>query len=363
MLLLICSKLCQWFASGPLAQGIRPVGLTTGGNLHIWADLKLSLASLLPTGMCMLFVWWYRNDNSDATGDTTIAASISGTLLSFLITFRSGQSYNRWFEGRGAFGRIHAGCRALSLYVSGAVSKMENNGMSDEAQLLATDTRNLLLGLIRSVILHLRGVKDNSSLKEYLSVLPEWTEEQAFAQSPGYNQVCTTQACRPMILFKLLIARLAELNAQAPDGTRPDTASDYRMVLNEYSDMVAAYNSADKLVNTPSPNLFMYLLLWVYFFFNYYTFPITMASVAHEDYWLGAVVTYCVSYFFGLLVMVALDMDNPFDDGMIDLPLEKYEAGLKKDMDMILILDLNPDIEDINPLAMKQDIEVNKKRH
>ena len=102
-----------------------------------------------------------------------------------------------------------------------------------------------------------------------------------------------------------------------------------------------------------------YLLLWVYFFFNYYTFPITMASVAHEDYWLGAVVTYCVSYFFGLLVMVALDMDNPFDDGMIDLPLEKYEAGLKKDMDMILILDLNPDIEDINPLAL----EVNKKQH
>merc|ERR1712086_666662 len=87
MLLLICSKLCQWFASGPLAQGIRPVGLTTGGNLHIWADLKLSLASLLPTGMCMFCVWWYRHDNSDATGDTTIAASISGTLLSFLITF------------------------------------------------------------------------------------------------------------------------------------------------------------------------------------------------------------------------------------------------------------------------------------
>ena len=55
---------------------------------------------------------------------------------------------------------------------------METNGMSDEAQLLATDTRNLLLGLIRSVILHLRGNKDNSSLKEYLSVLPEWTEEQ-----------------------------------------------------------------------------------------------------------------------------------------------------------------------------------------
>ena len=52
--------------------------------------------------------------------------------------------------------------------------------MSDEAQLLATDTRNLLLGLIRSVILHLRGVKDNSSLKEYLSVLPEWTEEQVY---------------------------------------------------------------------------------------------------------------------------------------------------------------------------------------
>ena len=83
-----------------------------------------------------------------------------------------------------------------------------------------------------------------------------------------------------------------------------------------------------------------------------------MASVAHEDYWLGAVVTYCVSYFFGLLVMVALDMDNPFDDGMIDLPLEKYEAGLKKDMDMILILDLNG-VEDINPLAVEQA----KKQH
>merc|ERR1712166_1670470 len=100
--------------------------------------------------------------------------------------------------------------------------------------------------------------------------------------------------------------------------------------------MVAAFNAADKLCNTPSPNLFMYLLCFVYIYFNWYLFPVMMSSVAHDDYYIAPMVTFSVCYFFGLLVVIAIDMDNPFDDGMIDLPLEVYENGLRKDMDMIL---------------------------
>lgn len=83
--------------------------------------------------------------------------------------------------------------------------------------------------------------------------------------------------------------------------------------------------------------------MFVYVYFCWYMFPIMMSEVAHENYWVSPLVTFFVCYFFGLLITVAIDMDCPFDDGMIDLPLEKYEAGLRKDMDMLL---LDEDTED-----------------
>ena len=67
-----------------------------------------------------------------------------------------------------------------------------------------------------------------------------------------------------------------------------------------------------------------------------------------------------ISYTFGYLVFIAIDMDDPFDGGMVgsplcicvyvyahywltigwaqvDLPLEKYEAGLNRDLNVVNI--------------------------
>lgn len=304
------------------------MGLETGHCKHVIVDLLITSMCVLPTLLSAACVYWIRNGSPDL-GSGDVAVSVSGTLIAFTVTFRSSQSYNRWFEGRSSFGRIHAGCRALALYVNGAVTKLADDGKLEEASELAKSTRLLLLGLIRSTILHLRGNKCNESLKEFLEVPEDLSEEEACLQSKGYHMVQNCDAARPMVLFQLLIARLAHISSQYG-------GSDYRMVLTEYSDMVAAFNSADKLCNTPSPNLFMYLLCFVYLYFNWYLFPVMMANFAHDDYYMATLVTFFVCYFFGLLVVIAIDMDNPFDGGLVDLPIEKYEAGLRKDMDMIL---------------------------
>eukprot|EP00656_Telonema_subtile_P013425 TRINITY_DN1681_c0_g1_i4.p1 TRINITY_DN1681_c0_g1~~TRINITY_DN1681_c0_g1_i4.p1 ORF type:complete len:335 (-),score=95.58 TRINITY_DN1681_c0_g1_i4:57-1061(-) len=321
---------------------------------HVKTDVLITGMCVVPVILSIGFVYWFRHERSESNlGDSSVAVRVAGTLLAFLTTFRSGQSYSRWFEGRAAFGRVHAGCRALALYVNGAVTKMADEGDRENARNLSSSTRLLLLGLIRSVILHLRADPCNDSLKEFMHVHEDWSEQEVYhsKEAKGYRLVQRTDAARPMILFKLLIARLSRISTL-------HGGSDYRMVLTEYSDMVAAFNSADKLCNTPSPNLFMYLLTFVYLFFNWWLMPILMSEVAHENYYIAPVITFFVCYFFGLLIVIALDMDNPFDGGLIDLPLEKYEAGLRRDMDMVL----NPeDLEEAPPEQLTDNPVVSEK--
>eukprot|EP00658_Telonema_sp_P-2_P079632 TRINITY_DN7747_c0_g1_i2.p2 TRINITY_DN7747_c0_g1~~TRINITY_DN7747_c0_g1_i2.p2 ORF type:complete len:358 (-),score=61.19 TRINITY_DN7747_c0_g1_i2:381-1454(-) len=335
MLLTLIAKLCAVALSGPLAQGVRPAGLRGSKWAALLMDLRITAMCIVPTMNSALFVYWYREHRNER-GDITIGVSISGTLLSFLSSFRSSQSYDRWFEGRSAFGRIHAGCRTLALYAQGGATKFAANGDHNAAQEFSNKTRLLLLGLIRSVILHLRGDESNESLREFLLPNPECTEEEAL-EVKEWRLLIETTACRPMILFMRLIANFSKALRQLQGG------SDYRLVLTEYTDMVSAFNQADKICNTPSPNLFMYLLVFVYISFGWYLFPIFMSEVLHDNYWLAPLITFFVCYFFGLLVNIAIDMDHPFDNGMVDLPLEKYEAALRKDMDMLLGQDFGSD--------------------
>merc|ERR1711907_648638 len=158
---------------------------------------------------------------------------------------------------------------------------------------------------------------DNSSLNVYLS-------------PPLQQQLKEANGARPMLVLKFLIARLARLNASALE-------SDYRMALQEVAQITSSFGGADKLVNTPSPNFYLYLLFLVYFYWAWFLLPWCLASYNSTNYWQPLVESYLISYTFGYLVFIAIDMDDPFDGGMVDLPLEKYEAGLNRDLNVVLL--------------------------
>eukprot|EP00656_Telonema_subtile_P005663 TRINITY_DN12581_c0_g1_i2.p1 TRINITY_DN12581_c0_g1~~TRINITY_DN12581_c0_g1_i2.p1 ORF type:complete len:166 (-),score=41.32 TRINITY_DN12581_c0_g1_i2:376-873(-) len=132
-----------------------------------------------------------------------------------------------------------------------------------------------------------------------------------------------------MLVLKWLIARLARLNARS-------LQSDYRMALQEVAQIVSSFNGADKLVNTPSPNFYLYLLFLVHIYWAWGLLPWCLASYNNTNYWQPMIESFLISYTFGFLVLIAIDMDDPFDGGMVDLPLEKYEGGLTKDLNVVL---------------------------
>merc|ERR1712195_366047 len=107
--------------------------------------------------------------------------------------------------------------------------------------------------------------------------------------------------------------------------------SDYRACAQACSKMTTSFNGADKLINTPNPNVLMYIMLIVYVFTMWFLFPWYFATHNGSYGWL-IFQLYCYSYTIGCLIFIARDMDNPFDGGTIDLPLEKYEGSLAKDL-------------------------------
>jgi len=283
------------------------------------ADLKVTAASLISVASGMVAIY-FMNDREgiyELPLSSNSPVTIVGSLFGFLLTFRCSQSYGRWFEGRGHVGAIHAGCRYLAVVINGAAAQCDNaTHKYDESKKLKDDAARLFRALFRSVILHLREEPDNSSLWPFLTP-DEW---QALSNAKG---------ARPVLIMKMITSGINYLSHEKL------VISDYRACAQACSKMTTSFNGADKLINTPNPNVLMYIMLIVYVFTMWFLFPWYFATHNGSYGWL-IFQLYCYSYTIGCLIFIARDMDNPFDGGTIDLPLEKYEGSLAKDLTMIL---------------------------
>lgn len=283
------------------------------------SDLKVTVASFISVASGIVAVYFMedREDVYQLPLSNNSPVTILGSLFAFLLTFRCSQSYGRWFEGRGHVGAIHAGCRYLAVVINGAAAQCDNaTHKYDESKKLKDDAARLFRALFRSVILHLREEPDNSSLWPFLTP-DEW---QALSNAKG---------ARPVLIMKMITSGINYLSHEKL------VISDYRACAQACSMMTTSFNGADKLINTPNPNVLMYIMLIVYVFTMWVLFPWYFATLSGSYTWL-IFQLYCYSYTIGCLIFIARDMDNPFDGGTIDLPLEKYEGSLAKDLTMIL---------------------------
>jgi len=355
------SKVCRWVCDAPLGDGVySDLAKKSKRTDFAWTEFTVTAAASVTAGNAIWAIHEYRNNDPHKIDKTAVL--LQGALFTFLVTFRAGQSYNRWFEGRGHMGRIHASIRALSLYVNGAAATLElvaeaesdeslKKDQMKECKFLRQDTKRLLTALFRACILHVREKPKFCECKD-----PEKCAEKGKCQAQSLIQLLNTEeqknyqnsvGTRPMFVLQLLIGRLARLNSssESADGQKKgtDLESDYRMSLQEVGQIVTSFNGADKLVNTPSPNFYLYLLFLVYVYWGWGMLPWCLASYNHDNYWQSTVEGFLISYTFCFLVTLAIDMDNPFDGGMVDLPLEKYEAGLLRDLAVVLGIDTDGD--------------------
>eukprot|EP00658_Telonema_sp_P-2_P071419 TRINITY_DN60679_c0_g1_i1.p1 TRINITY_DN60679_c0_g1~~TRINITY_DN60679_c0_g1_i1.p1 ORF type:complete len:464 (-),score=133.45 TRINITY_DN60679_c0_g1_i1:86-1477(-) len=293
-----------------------PIGNGVAGTQKelIMVDLAVTVTASLSAFSCFIAKTW----DYSATLTSHTAISIIGGLFAFLLTFRNSESYSRWFEGRGHVGTIMAQCRYLGTVITGASAQLEESGDCELAASteLKQNANRLIRALYRAVILHIRGIAESDSLGEHLS-----PNEMRLITSPKVG-------ARPLLVMRWIVSELKFLNKEL-------VISDYRATLAACGRITSSFNGADKLANTPNPNVLAYLMFVVYMVLMWWLFPWYLAS-SDDDTTIAVLSSFLYAYMIGCLIFVAFDMDHPFDQGIIDLPLEQYERALGVDLDMIL---------------------------
>lgn len=289
----------------PLGNGITGVASDL-----LWVDVTITISASLAACSCAVAKYLHTEDIYSLPLSSDVPTQVLGGLFAFLLTFRSAQSYARWFEGRGHAGAIMAECRYLAIVINGASAQLEETGDCDtkDSNELKKNANRLFRALYRACVLHVRGYPDNQSLGEHLN-----EREQTLINAP-------TVGARPLLIMKWIISELKFLNKEL-------VISDYRATLATCSRITTRFNGADKICNTPNPNVMAYLLFVAYTVLMWWLFPWRLA-VKDDAFVMAVLSAFLYAYVIGCLIFVAGDMDNPFDGGTIDLPLEKYEGGL-----------------------------------
>ncbi|MEZ0485725.1 bestrophin family protein [Fibrella aquatica] len=263
---------------------------------------KLAPALLAMTAYCSLvayFVIEYIHPGPDSDlKNIAIMHSLLGFVISTLLVFRTNTAYDRWWEGRKAWGSLTNNSRNLALKLVHIL------GTND------VDSRTYFKAMIPNYAFalknHLRGNFDTSEL----------------IACPGFDPASLNpEAHVPNQIAARLFGKMDELY-QA--GTfRPE----HLLVLNnEFSSFTDICGICERIHSTPIPYSYSSFLKK---FVAVYCLTLPLGYVLSLHYWVIPVVV-IVFYVLASLEMIAEEIEDPFGTDANDLPTERMAAGIRK---------------------------------
>lgn len=272
-----------------------------GESSYYHASLMLAiLAGLEGGGFTILFELKNREVDVEKTPFMLIS-----TLAAFLVVFRTQICYTRYWEGRGAVGRINKSCRTLLLlFISNSHNKVHN------VRLLLAVFVLMVMRLFRIDSLELMGDMLNDN------------EIKILEKTKGH---------KPLIV----LSWITKDAVKDPDGLVA------RSMWAEVSQLVGAINEADKIATTPIPASYHFAtrcVLWVFCF----SVPICIASYHHAYYNIAVSMftSGIITFLFFLISFVSEDLEDPFS-GFLALPLHTILNSFFADVN-----DLVPELHD-----------------
>lgn len=233
-----------------------------------------------------------------------IMHSLLGFVISTLLVFRTNTAYDRWWEGRKAWGSLTNNSRNLAL-------KLAHILAPDDA-----DSRAFFRAMIPNYAValknHLRGQFNAAE----------------FAPCPGFAPAELNPAQHvPNQVAMRLFSKMDELY-QA--GTfRPE----HLLVLNqEFSTFTDIVGICERIHTTPIPYSYSSFLKK---FVAVYCLTLPLGYVLSLHYWVIPVVVF-VFYVLTSLELIAEEIEDPFGTDANDLPTERMTAGIKKSVGELL---------------------------
>jgi len=295
----------------------------TGSTLsQTWIDCVLCMAVSGITLVVMEFTSFDEND-----WPQTLLHSKKSLLfpVAFLLVFRTGVSYKRFFEGRAHVGNMVRLCRDLARGISTYVTNQEDPLTQQKA-----------LNCVRLIKAYTIAVRLSCRKEEG----DKHIQLQEFLTMGEYNNIKAVKKNFPVLILQWLGKAIAEFEGQLVFARAMD------FMEKQVGELMAAWMGMQKLATTPFP--FPYIQLLVTLLYVYvYTNAITL-TLQYE--YLGPPVSFLLCYALFGLHTIGSELEDPFGEEANDLDLNFFEAAANAGCKVLVGPPLAPEVlEPVGP--------------
>jgi len=230
-----------------------------------------------------------------------------GLVLSLLLVFRNNSAYDRYWEGRKAWGNIINNTRNLSRHIWISVSIDENDPKKHEKLNLKKGVMRLIIALIISIRHSLRGEYgwDYNDLAELVQHVPL------------FNSLITVANKEVLKIFPLEIAYHIEgyiyLQKQLP-------APFVNSSMNSLRSIIESFTSCERILTSPIPLIYRIHIKHAMIIYLI-TLPL---QIIKNCGWASVVIVLLTSFTFFGIEAISSEIENPFGGDDNDLKLDEF---------------------------------------
>jgi ion channel-forming bestrophin family protein len=274
------------------------------------ADTARALAPALlgMTVYCAAVAWFviervHPGPDSDLK-NAAIMHSLLGFVISTLLVFRTNTAYDRWWEGRRAWGSLTNNSRNLALKLAHILAPTDTHDRAFFAAMIP----NYAFALKN----HLRGHFEAGEL----------------AACEGFDPTTLDPAQHiPNQVAMLLFGKLDELYQAGI------IRAEHLLILNaEFSGFTDICGICERIHGTPIPYSYSSFLKK---FIAVYCITLPLGYVLSLHYWVVPVVV-IVFYVLTSLELIAEEIEDPFGSDFNDLPTDRMSANIRKSISELL---------------------------
>lgn len=270
---------------------------------HKSDTFRMMLPGIFGVAMFTGLVVYLENDVINATfKNTTAIHTLVGFVLSMLLVFRTNTAYERWWEGRKAWGSFVNNSRNIAMKLSVlSLSTVEKNRFKD-----------LISNYIYAVKEHLRG---RMAAKELVF-------------SPGQLVNHYQDAYHlPNLIMRDIYKETQQLYMNH------QISGEQLLFLNdELRSFTDNTGICERIKRTPIPYSYSLYLKKIIFL---YVFSMPIGFAREFGYWSMPIVA-LIFYVFASIELLAEEIEDPFGIDANDLPTDQLYETIKANLDEIL---------------------------
>lgn len=257
------------------------------------------LLSFYSAGVAYLELEYWKLSDKSYVKNLTIMHNMLGFVISLLLVFRTNTAYDRWWEGRKAWGTLVNASRNLSMKLT--------------------------------VMLHDKDDKEffKKAIPAYASVLSQHLKNKEISHELFEDIILSEKHYKhkPNQIAKTI---LLQLNDLYKNGT---ITGDQLIVLNnEIQSFTDICGACERIKNTPIP--YSYSAFIKKFIFMY-VLTLPFGYVFQLGYYVVPVVVF-IFYVLASLELIAEEIEDPFGTDPNDLPTDKIAENIKKNVEELI---------------------------